>query len=90
MTIISCRPLQYSGSTPDCGFGNPGSTPGKGIHFYTTNNVKERKRRKKKLFKYRKRQKEREREREREKERERKGKAKPFKLSCFFIYQNIL
>ena len=43
MTIISCRPLQYSGSTPDCGFGNPGSTPGKGIHFYTTNNVKERK-----------------------------------------------
>lgn len=64
MTIISCRPLQYSGSTPDCGFGNPGSTPGKGIHFYTTNNVKERKRRKKKLFKYRKRQKEREREKE--------------------------
>ena len=67
MTIISCRPLQYSGSTPDCGFGNPGSTPGKGIHFYTTNNVKERKKKKekKKLFKYRKRQKERERKEKR-------------------------
>ena len=58
MTIISCRPLQYSGSTPDCGFGNPGSTPGKGIHFYTTKNVKERK---KNYLNIEKRQKERER-----------------------------
>ena len=70
MTIISCRPLQYSGSTPDCGFGNPGSTPGKGIHFYTTNNVKERKR--KKLFKYRKKT-----ERERGKGKREKRKSQP-------------
>ena len=84
MTIISCRPLQYSGSTPDCGFGNPGSTPGKGIHFYTTNNVKERKKKKEKRN-YLNIEKDRKKEREK-----RKGKANPFKLSCFFIYQNIL
>ena len=85
MTIISCKPLQYSGSTPDCGFGNPGSTPGKGIHFYTTNNVKERKR--KKLFKYRKKT---EKEKEKRKERERE-KEKPTHLNYLvFIYQNIL
>ena len=77
MTIISCRPLQYSGSTPDCGFGNPGSTPGKGIHFYTTNNVKERN--------YLNIEKDRKKERGK-----RKGKANPFKSSCFYILEYII
>ena len=77
MTIISCRPLQYSGSTPDCGFGNPGSTPGKGIHFYTTNNVKERN--------YLNIEKDRKKERGK-----RKGKANLFKLSCFYILEYII
>ena len=78
MTIISCKPLQYSGSTPDCGFGNPGSTPGKGIHFYTTNNVKERKRKKEKrnYLNIEKREKERKRKGKREKEKE-KRKSQP-------------
>ena len=77
MIIISCRPLQYSGSTPDCGFGNPGSTPGKGIHFYTTNNVKERN--------YLNIEKDRKKERGK-----RKGKANLFKLSCFYILEYII
>ena len=84
MTIISCRPLQYSGSTPDCGFGNPGSTPGKGIHFYTTNNVKERNY----LNIEKDRKKGKEKEKEKRKERE---KEKPTYLNYLvFIYQNIL
>ena len=84
MIIISCRPLQYSGSTPDCGFGNPGSTPGKGIHFYTTNNVKERKKKKEKRNYLNI-------EKDRKKERgKRKGKANLFKLSCFYILEYII